>query len=509
MADNSSNNKRLAKNTLVLYVRMMVIMVVNLYISRVILENLGVDDYGIYNVVGGFVTMFSLLSNSLANAISRFITIELGKDDLQKLRTVFSTSLAVLIILSILIFLLIEAFGIWFLNAKMQIPESRLVAANWVLHCSALTFVVNLISIPYNSSIIAHEHMSAYAYISIAEVLLKLFAIMAVVLFTSDRLIVYSLLMLAAAVVIRILYGVYCSRHFSECRSKLILDRTLLREISSMASWNILGSGASVLNNQGINLLINLFFSVTVNAAVGIANQIYNAVTSFSSSFTTALNPQITKTYARGEYDSMRYLVYKGARFSFYLMLVLSLPIIIEAPTILKLWLKTVPPHTVIFARLTLVSALISVLTTCLFTVSMATGKIKLYQTVVGSLALSTFGFTYIAYALGAPVEATYFISIIVNSAIMVARILIVNRTVPINVKAYFTEVVLNAFVVTVASAALPCILHIFLEHNIVTFLFVCAVSVLSVCACSLFVGMRKSERDTVIGYARKIIEKI
>lgn len=500
----NSRNNQIAKNTIVLYIRTIIILIVSLYTSRVVLNTLGVDDYGIYNVVGGFVTMFSLLSSSLSNTISRFITTELGKGNINRLKDIFSTSVNVQIIISIVIGLLLEVIGIWFLNNKMQIPADRIFAANIVMHCSIITFIINLISIPYNSCIIAHEKMTAFAYISILETVLKLCSVLILYIQFFDNLIVYAVLLMLTSVIIRIVYGVYCNKKFEECHYEMKIDKPLLKEMTSMASWNILGSGAGILNNQGINVVINMFFGVTVNAARGIAVQVNGAIIQFANNFTTALNPQITKSYAAGEYERMRTLVFKGACFSFYLLFLMTLPVIIETPTILELWLKIVPDYAVSFVRYTLVLSLISIVTTSLFVVSMATGKIKKYQTVVGSLSLSTFVFTYICYKLGANVETTYIIAIIIEISIMVARVLIVNKLVHIGVTAFFKSVVLRIILVVAASLVLPVLAIGIMPASIVGLFLETLVCLISSVLCILYIGMNESERH----YAFNIIKR-
>ena len=312
-----SNNKRIAKNTLLLYLRMLFLMAVSLYTSRVVLSALGVEDFGIYNVVGGVVTMFSMLSGSLSAAISRFITFELGKGNLPKLKRIFSSSVTIQIILSAIIILLIETVGVWFLNAKMVIPEVRVEAANWVLQFSAITFVINLISIPYNAAIIAHERMSAFAYISILEALGKLVIAYLITVSPIDRLVFYAILMCAVALMVRLTYGRYCKKHFEECTYHFVFDFALLKRMSGFAGWNFIGASSAVLRDQGGNLVINLFCGPAVNAARGIAFQVNAAINGFVVNFMTALNPQITKQYAMGNRDYMMNLIFKGARFSF------------------------------------------------------------------------------------------------------------------------------------------------------------------------------------------------
>ena len=313
MTNSSSNNKRIAKNTLLLYIRMLFLMVVSLYTSRVVLNALGVEDFGIYNVVGGVVAMFSMLSGSLSAAITRFITYELGTGNKENLKKIFSSSVTIQIGLAVLIALLAEAVGVWFLNVKMNIPDARMVAANWVFQFSILTFAINLISVPYNASIIAHERMSAFAYISILEAIGKLAIAFLITVSPMDRLIFYSLLMCAVALLVRLVYGYYCKKHFEECTYHFLWDKELLKRMFGFAGWNFIGASSAVLRDQGGNVVINLFCGPVVNAARGIASQVNTAVHGFVSNFMTALNPQITKSYASGNRDYMMTLIFQGA----------------------------------------------------------------------------------------------------------------------------------------------------------------------------------------------------
>lgn len=489
------NNKRLAKNTIVLYFRMGIIMIVNLYMSRVILNTLGIKDYGIYNVVAGFVTMFTLLSGSLSNAIGRYITFELGRGDSEKLKRVFSASVTVQILISIIIGIILEIAGIWFLNSKMQIPEGRQFAANCTLQCSIFTFILNLISIPYNGCIIAHENMTAYSYISIFDVMLKLASTLLLYLNLPDKLIAYSVFLAVSALMIRIVYVVYCRKNFEECAYHFSLDKPLIKEMTGMASWNFFGSGGAVLNNQGVNVLINLFFGVTLNAARGIAMQVNSAVQQFAGSFITAINPQITKYYSVGDLDQMRKLLYRGIRYSFFLMFLIALPIFVEAPIILKIWLGNVPDYTVVFVRFTILLSLTTVLSNLLFTVVMATGKIRTYQIVVGSLSISVFFLTFIAYKFGANVTITYYISFIVDVIILFARLIIVNDVVYIGIKDFLSKVIARIVAVAMLSSLLPIYLYATMSNKLINAIFIifsCFVSTLLFVA---IIGLTKEER--------------
>ena len=320
MTDHSANNKRIVKNTLLLYGRMLLMMVLSLFTSRVVLNALGVEDYGIYNVVGGVVAMFSILSSSLSSAISRYITFELGKGNIEKLKKVFCTAINVQLIIIIIITILLETIGLWFLNYKMVIPDDRMIAANWVFQFSVLTFAITLWSVPYNASIIAHEKMEAFAYISIFDALAKLGIAYLILKNPIDRLVYYGFLILLAGLVQRFLYTYYCKKHFEECRYRFVFDKEITKEMFGFAGWNFIGASSAVLRDQGGNVIMNLFFGAGVNAARGIAMSVNSAVVGFVTNFMMALNPQITKNYAQGNYDYMFRLVFQGARLSFYIL---------------------------------------------------------------------------------------------------------------------------------------------------------------------------------------------
>lgn len=313
------NSKRLVKNTMFLYFRTLLVMGVGLYTSRLVLQVLGVEDFGVYNVVGGFVSMFSLLSGSLTAASQRFLAFELGKDksDIQK---VFSSTVTIHFSLAIVLFLLLELIGLWFLNYKINIPSDRLNAANWVFHCSVLTFCINIISVPYNAAIVAYERMSAFAYASIFEAISKLAMVFVLFKIQYDSLILYALLAMLISLAMRFIYSIYCHINFKDCRYKFFIDKDLLKSLLNFSGWNFIGSSAGVLNNQGINVLTNLFFGVTLNAARGVAAQVDNAVNTFVSNFMMALNPQIIKAFSSKNYDYLNKMIISGTKAAFFLV---------------------------------------------------------------------------------------------------------------------------------------------------------------------------------------------
>lgn len=445
----SDNNKRIAKNTLLLYFRMLFMMVVSLYTSRVILNALGVEDFGIYNVVGGVVAMFSVISGSLSAAISRFITYELGKGDQSKLNKIFSASVTIQLLLSLIILVLIESVGVWFLNAKMTIPAERMTAANWVLQFSIVTFVIGLISVPYNAAIIAHEKMSAFAYISILEAVGKLLIAFLIMVSPIDRLIFYAILMCVVGLIIRFTYGHYCKKHFAECTYHFHWDKEILMKMFGFAGWNFIGTAAGILRGQGINILLNLFFTPVINAAQGIAVQVNNAITNFSNNFLVAINPQIIKSYSQNDLEHAYDLVLYASRFAFLLLLVLSAPIICETDVILQLWLKNVPGYASTFVRLSLLLAICDALSLPLVTLQQATGKIRNYQLIVGSLHMLNFPFSLLLLYIGSAPNAVYFVAIFLSIVSLYARLVMQNRQMGISIMKFHTKVLSRASAVT------------------------------------------------------------
>lgn len=504
-----SGSRRIAKNTLMLYGRMLFTMAVGLYTSRVVLNTLGVTDYGIYNVVGGLVAMFSILSGSLSAAISRFVTYELGTGNSENLKKIFSSAMTIQITLAALIFLLAEAVGVWFLNVKMNIPGTRMVAANWVFQFSILTFAINLISVPYNASIIAHERMSAFAYISILEAVGKLTIAFLIVFSSMDKLIFYAMLMCAVALVVRFAYRAYCKKHFEECIYQFIFDRDLLKRMFKFAGWNFIGATSAVLRDQGGNLIINLFCGPAVNAARGIAFQVYGVISSFASNFMTALNPQITKSYAAGDRDYMMTLIFQGARLSFYMLLLLSLPVLFNTHYILELWLDTVPEHAVLFVQLVLVFAMSESISNPLITAMLATGKIRNYQLVVGGLQMLNFPVSYMLLRQGMIPEAVFIVSIAISQFCLAARLFMLRGMIALPVRKYLEKVYFNILAVTAMASVFPFLLTSKMEESFMKFIFLTLIAVASTVGSIYYIGCNKTERQFVLGKLHAVKNKM
>lgn len=505
----SDNNKRIAKNTLLLYFRMLFLMLIALYTSRVILNALGVEDFGIYNVVGGVVAIFSVISGSLSGAISRFITYELGKGCQNKLNKIFSASVTIQFLLSLIIVVLVESIGVWFLNAKMTIPETRMTAANWVLQFSIITFVINLISVPYNALIVAHEKMSAFAYISILEAVGKLAIAFLMMYSPIDRLVYYAILMCFVAVIVRLAYGYYCSKHFPESTYHFHWDKEILYKMFGFAGWNFIGAASGVLRDQGGNIVINIFGGPSVNAAKGIAGQVNSAVLGFVNNFTIALNPQITKSYASGDFDYMMTLIYKGARLSFYMLLFLSLPILANTHYILVLWLNMIPDHSVNFVQLTLIFAMCESISYPLITAMLATGNIKNYQLVVGGLQLLNLPISYILLKLGFIPETFLVVAIVLSQLCLFARLIMLRRMINISFWQFTKRVYFNIIIVAILASIVPLFISFYVKETFGSFLLISIVAVLCSSLSIYFVGCTKEERYKINLHIIKIRHKI
>lgn len=488
---------------------MILMMVVNLYTSRVILQVLGVEDYGIYNVIGGVVSLFGIISGSLSTATQRFITFGLGKNNKEHLNKVFSTSIYIHVVMCILIVLLAETVGLWFLNTEMQIPEDRVNAAMWVYQCAVVSSVIMIMSVPYNATIIAHEKMGAFAVISLLEGFLKLGIVYFLLLFSIDKLILYSILLVLTQLCIRSCYTIYCNKHFAEIKIQKVKDFVLAKEIGLFSLWSLMGNAAYISYTQGLNVLLNMFFAPSVNAARGIAVQVQSAVNQFVQSFQTALNPQITKSYALGNLPYMHSLVFMSARFSFYMLLILSLPILIETETILSLWLTLVPENTVTFIRLILLTTWINSIANPLIISVKATGKIKTYETVVGIIMLLILPISYFFLKLGYPSYVVFVVHFCMECVAQVARIFITRSLIGFTVSSFINSVIIRIILVTIIALIIPVGLYFILENSLFSFFIICLASLISSCLSIYVVGLTNNERNMIKEKALLFIYKL
>lgn len=500
MFESNLNNKRIAKNTLLLYFRMILLLIINLYTSRVVLNVLGVDDYGIYNVVGGIVVILSFLKGALASGTQRFLNVQMGMQSQNGLNKVFSTSLQIHLLIALVILIIAETIGLWFLNTYMNIPTDRESATNWVYQFSIAAAIVSIFVTPYNATIISHEKMSAFAYISIIEAVLKLIVALVLIWSPFDKLIIYASLIFIISVVTCIIYVAYGMRHFEECtRPSFNIDRSTMKQMMSFSGWTVLGNLGYILHTQGIAILINMFFTVAVNAAQGIANQVNGVVTQFATNFLIALNPQVVKSYAAGEFEQMHSLIIRGCKMAFCLMSFFVIPLTLEAPTILKVWLGTVPEYSVIFTRLVLLISLVNSFSSLMSAAKGATGNIKTYQitlTIIGALHIPL---AWLAFSMGAGPEYAMYIYLAIVIVLQINRILFVCKSVNLSVNRFMSEVVYRCITVLFISSFIPILLHLTLPTSILTTLVIGCVSTICVIFTTIFIALTASERKTIL----------
>ncbi len=495
----NNRSKRIAKNTLMLYVRMLVLMLIGLYTSRVVLEALGENDFGIYNVVGGVVAMFAIISGALNSAVQRFITFEMGKGAEAQLNKVYSTAVTIQLVLAVIVVILAEPAGLWFIENKMTIEPSRIPAAKWVLQFSLLAFVINLMSIPQMASITAHEKMSAYAFIGLLDGFMRLGVAFMIMKSPIDRLVYYSALMAGAVMVVRLSYGIYCRANLPECRYRPVFDRSLIKDMFSFAGWNFIGVTSGVLREHGGNILVNIFSGPAMNAARGVAVQLNGAVQGFVTNFMTAVNPQITKSYAAGDDEYLFPLLQKASRMSFYLLFVIALPILFNTDYLLGLWLKDVPEHTASFVRLFLIFALSESISNPLITAMLATGKIRNYQIVVGGLQLLNVPVSYICLKAGAEPQVTVVVAIVLSQICFFVRVFMLRGMISLKSGEYLYKVYLNVLTVSVIALAVPGLACGWLPDNFRGFCLSVLLCIFSAGMSVLFIGCGKDERRSLI----------
>ena len=497
MSSTLSDNRRIAKNTLFLYVRSIIVLIITLYTSRVILQVLGVEDYGIYNLIGGVVTMFSMISATLATASQRFITFALGRKDRDNLKKVFSTSISLHIIMGFIAVIVLEVLGVYLINNQLQIPAGRTSAAIWVLHFSVLTLFFNISAVPFNALIVAHEKLDIYAYVSLVDAALKLGVVFLVASATFDKLIFYAFLLSLVTILVTLFYVSYSRKAFSEAKSfNLHIESKIFKEMFAFSGWNLLGNGSFVLRNQGVDMILNVFFGVTVNAAKGISNQVQHAVTVFVNNFITALNPQLTKAIAAQDIERRDFLIKEGAMCSFYLYSMFIVPLLIVVPQVLSLWLVEVPKYTVGFVRWLLIYSLLDSLSRLLINAILANGNIRNYEIVMGTTKLLAMPLVYIvlAFIYENPLVGIW-VNLGLEAVCLILRLFYVKKLLDFDSRMYLKDVVIKCIVTFLIAFGLS-----FLFAKVVTdrlFIFV-PVSVV-VCGLIIFyLGFGSKEREWV-----------
>lgn len=504
----SVNKKTIAKNTIMLYIRMIIVMATTLFTTRIVLKNLGVEDYGIYNVVAGVVYMFAFLNSAMAGATQRFLSFELGINDNKQVNLVFCQSVIIHVIIAIAIILLAETIGLWFVYNKLVIPENRFEAAMMVYQIAILSFVFQVINVPYNAAIIAHEKMSIYAWVSILDVALKLGIAYLISISPIDKLIMYSLLILITTIVMFLFYRLYSKRHFEECHFNFIFEKSKFEEMFSFAGWNFIGNMAYTLRNQGSNMLLNMFFGPAVNAARGVAAQVDGAVEHFVTSFQTASNPQIVKSYAQNQYDETMRLVGQCSKFSFFLMILLGLPIMFQVDFILCLWLTEVPPFTAIFVQLILLNGIIDSLSKPIKTYIKATGLVKWYMIIQGGFYLFALPVIYLFLKLGYSPVSSVLILVIFTFFGTFLRLFITKKIAKGFSISYFVQKVLLPATYIGAISMCLCFLYSKLHPTVIfsNFIINTIVMVLMTAVVVWFMGITKNEKKYIVHLMKKVL---
>ena len=496
MSNNSENNKRIVKNTVALYFRTLITLVVGLYTGRVMLQALGVYDYGVNSVVGGIIGFSAILTGAMSQATSRYITYALGKEDVDRLKVMFSTAMNAQLILAFIVAIILEIVGMWFLNTKASLPVGRLDAAIWVLHCSVLTLVINIISTPYNALIIAHERMGIYAYTSIADAGFKLAICFIIQAYGGDRLILLAVLGIAVAAIMRFYYGWYCGKNFEEAKYRLrYFDKGLLREISAFSGWNLLTNGAYVFSTQGVSLLTNVFFGVVFNASRAVAITVNNAVQGFVQNFAMAFAPQTTKSYAAGDSNYAIKLTNRGTRYTWLLMYLFIVPICMESDMLLKLWLGEVPTSASLFLKLTMFESLAVCTGSSYYKLLQAEGHIKKYSIHSFIMAGSVLPFVWFAYHLGAPIWACYIINIIIFMGLNIVRFYDLKENMAFSVRKAIKDCFLPCILVSITSFIVPVIVSLLWEQSLIRFFAMVLISVLWTFICCAIIGLNSQER--------------
>lgn len=496
----AEDNKRIAKNTFLLYIRMLFIVIVGLYTSRLILQTLGIVDYGINNVVGGIITFIGFMTNSLAGASSRYITFALGKGNMDYLKSIFNNIISIHLLFAFVILIIGETIGLWFITTQLNIPEDRANAAMWVYQFSILTAMSGFISMPFNAAIIAHEKMSTFAYISIGDTILKLIAVLLLTIVPYDKLITFAFISFVVQFFDFSIYIIYCFNKFEETKIKRIqIDKAMFKELFYYAGWTMNGNLAIFGYTQGLNILLNLFFNPTINAARGIAVQVQNIINNFSNNFQTALNPQLTKSYAQNNLTRMHELLISSSKFSIFLMLLICLPLMLEIEIILKWWLGEYPEYSCIFLRLVLITSILYCLANPIITSIHATGKIKWFQIIEGTLLLSIVPISYICLTLfNIPPYSVFIIHIIIEIITQYARLKIVLPQIKMKMKDYYINALKPICNVMIVAPIIPFIIYLNLKQGFVSFIIICLLSTISSLTSIYFLGCNKNERKII-----------
>lgn len=499
-----SNTTRIAKNTIFLYFRQILIMLVSLYTVRVVLNVLGAEDYGIYNVVAGVVTMFSFLSGAMASASQRYFSFDLGKKDLNHLKITFNITFEIYLLLGILIVILAESFGLYFVHKKLVIPAERIFAAKWIYQFSIVSFVFSVLSGPFMADIIAHEDMNIYAYVSIVEAVLKLVIVFFLKLFEIDKLILYGFLLMLTSVITTSIYLLFCKIKYSECKIKFVWDKNYAKEIFSFTLWNMFGASVGVFKNQLTNILLNQYFNPIVNAAKGIASNVNSAVSSFSHNFSSALKPQIIKSWASENKTESIYWTFRGCKFTYFLMWIFTLPLVLEMEGVLTMWLKNPPENAILFTQLALIDCLIESVSYPIMTLAQATGKVKVYQSVVGGILLLNLPFSWICLAFGFPAFSVFVVAIFICILALLTRIIICKNLAKFSIRLFIKKVFFRCALVSVLSFSFSFLIYKIFPKSLIFMILKIILDILFVALFVFLFGLEKTERKAAMEFLKK-----
>lgn len=502
------NNQTIAKNTIFLYMRLAIVMIVNLYTTRVVLDVLGVSDYGVYNVVCGFVSMFGVLNTSMSNGIQRFYNFELGKSGEDALIKVYNTSIIIQIALATIVVVLLESIGLWYLNTQMEIPADRMMAANCIFQFAIISLVFVILQVPYSAAILAYEKMDYYAIVSIFDVLIKLFVAIIIPHLPGDRLIIYGLLLSTIGFLNFILYYVYTRYNFTHLRFYKIFDKQLFKTMFAFSGWNIFGTFAYMMKGQGVNVLLNFFFGTIVNAANGVATQVSSAIQTFASNLVLAFKPQLTQSYAVGEYKRTERLMFSMSKISFMLVCIIAIPIMVDLEFVLKIWLgDNIPDHTITFTRLVIITMMISVLNTPITQVIHATGKMKRYQLTTSVIICSIVPISWLFLKWGYSADYVFYVGIVITIVNQIACVLVLNNVFEYSLSGYLREVVLFCCLILICPLCASFFIYNNLSDGLGRFVIIFMVSFILVCI-SVTALLNKSEKQMIFSMLNKFLKK-
>lgn len=504
----NNNSKRIAKNTLYLYIRMAILMAVSLFTSRIVLDKLGVEDFGIYNVVGGVAVMFTFFSSSLTNASQRFLMIELGRQDIQKANNVFNQHLIFYTMIVGGVLILAETVGLWFVYNKLVIPADRLFATVCVYQFTIASLCLTLLGIVFNSSIIAHENMNVFSFLSIFEGISRLVIVYMLSFINTDKLILYGFLMFLVTLMLQGFYMLYCFRYYAECKLRFVWDRALLKETNAIVGWNIAGTAVYAINDSGINILLNLFFGPAINSARALSFQVSGAVGNFSTNFFTSVRPQMMKSYASGDYEYLMTLFYNSSKYSFFLLWALCLPVALTCREILGIWLVEVPQYADVFTLWVLVYSLINSLNNPIWTIALATGKLKYYMLIGSGIFLLIFPLSYAALKCGSSPVSVFIVMVAIRSVYLFVVLRIIKAYIPLIPKDYMAKVVWPITKVVVTSLIVAGTLYHIMPMSVPFILLFCIMAVLVSLGCIWILGISEDERCIVKGLIRKLFKK-